>query len=342
MEQYGEKIPDYLIPFTDENSPPNESMIIHTSYCKDGRPMKRSNTIRVNFFGNYDGHPFTSNDLTPENFDQVICIHDAVHSAALLLHCIHDKKFSLNYFTKGKIPFDIKRAFCLHTNVPFEFPFTTEYSKYLALGNNLPFITCDWMQPIETLLPTWLVPKMIMGRWCTKKYKILQAKSLFKFFGLDGITQQLGVCKTAKRRKGRFQYRHLSEMSYADPKKCTSKGNRIKFKVFEEFPIFGWNEEYQAEFIEKHGIETSPSMKLATGCHGCMWCPYRPPEYYVLLKEKYPIMFDKCNYWRKIASQNREEEYFWFNTPIFIDGKRKSRGLSKEKMDEHPEWIQIM
>jgi 3'-phosphoadenosine 5'-phosphosulfate sulfotransferase (PAPS reductase)/FAD synthetase len=208
----------------------------------------------------------------------------------------------------------------------------------------MPLVSTEWARPIEEILPKDGVPTMFR-RWCTRKFKVLTAKSIYRTFKLDGITQQLGICHTSKgKRASKFRFKHLSEMSYADPKKWKMKSCRIILKIFDEFPIYDFDELEQIEIMEKYGVEKSPNVQKFFGCHGCLWCPYRPPEYYIKLRDEYPELYTQCEKWRKLANTGtpEDEEYYWYNAPLVKEGKTVNRGLTKKKLGENPEYIRIM
>jgi 3'-phosphoadenosine 5'-phosphosulfate sulfotransferase (PAPS reductase)/FAD synthetase len=316
--KYGVELADWLKPYADDNSPPNEDIIIPSSTKKNGEPYKRAYDIGLQFYGKYNGDDFDHTDLTNENFDKVILVHDAPHSVALFLEELRKNKG--------------KKAFAMYNKVPFAFPHSLEYVKYFTQKYDFPLLVTDLSgskSAMEELERNGVMNQGI-NRWCTRRYKTDPSASVYKRYGLDGIEEVMGLTRhQSSGRAGRNPEKHLSDKSIKS------------FEIYETYPIYDMKEEEMLEKMKEHNIKVNPTIEKFD-FHGCMYCPSRSAEYYLDLKKNHPNLYKQCQKWRKQGSKRkgkegkkRNKEYYWFN-------KGKGTKLSKKKMKEHPELIEIM
>ena len=334
---YGKDLPSFLKPFSEKQMPPNETMIYYTAVKKDGSPRVDSAKQVLRFYGVYGGRPFTHRDLKEKKFRKAIAIHDAPHSVALFLK------------EHAKEP---GQRFALHSTTPFQFPWVAEYVKYFTQTpfkgkgvnspGNFPLVITTRVVPPEKDLKVQGVPKRgdMFGRWCTKKYKLRPARSLYQQFNQCGITQLLGETKHQSSRRAKKNPAKVEAGSFST-KTC---------RIFNELPIFDMEDATQIELMEKAGIKKNPWVQ-EVGQHGCMYCPQRGPEFYKWLKEENPEMYEACDLFRKAGSSRptkgprdpRFEEYYWFLEPMqkreFDPETREWKWVFEEKVKiiEDPE-----
>ena len=254
---------------------PNEIKTIQVGNKNSRRP------IHLLFFGQFEDHLFTSDDLTKEKINRIVCIHDAPHSVAL--------------FLQEKDKCDI----ALHSFIPFSFPNTLDYTLSFTQKFNYPTLILVNGTPVEKLLQVNGVPKFC-ARWCARIYKIEMARFTYKHFGLAGITQVKGMTRHQSTRRNKL-----------DPNNNIDPMTQKKFPLFQELPIFEMLEEEQLKLMNKHDIPTSEYYDKYN-MHGCLWCPFRSEDYYLQLKEKDRELYDQCHEFRIAGSYRRPEEPYFF------------------------------
>ena len=255
---------------------PNEIKTIQIGNKNSRRP------IHLLFFGKFEDHLFTSDDLTEEKVKRVVCIHDAPHSVAL--------------FLQEKDNCDI----ALHSYIPFSFPNTLDYTLGFTQKFDYPTLILVNGIPVEKMLEKNGVPKFC-ARWCARIYKIEMARFTYKHFELAGLTQIKGMTRLQSNRRNKL-----------DPTNRIDPMTQVTFPVFQDLPIFEMTEKAQLELMKKHDIPTSKYYDKY-GLHGCLWCPFRSKEYYFKLKEEDRELYDKCHEFRIAGSYRRPEEpYFFF------------------------------
>jgi len=122
-----------------------------------------------------------------DTFRDAIAIHDAPHSAALLI----SEKEKDNLRPKE----ERERAFAIHNIVGFQFPYDVEYVKYLTTQiDDFPLVITSLTKNTEELLSKKWLPVASGGerRWCTGTWKKGESEKFYLSYGLDGITQKLG------------------------------------------------------------------------------------------------------------------------------------------------------
>ena len=326
IEKYGVEMSSFLYPYTETNMPPNDTIIYPSSTKKDGTPKQGAYNIVARFYGAYNGEPFSDKHLSRENFDNAIAIHDAPHSVALYLNEIEKNKG--------------KKSFAIHNTVPFAFPFGLEYIKYYTHKQDFPLVVLTVDKSINDLLKTNGVPKKFHGRWCTRVFKTSPTKSFYKYNDLDGIEERFGMAKWQSSNRAKMNpNRILSEKSTSrskDKKTGESIVKAEKFKIYQTLPIFEMSQQEQLDIMKKHNIKINPIIEQFNW-HGCMWCPYRSPDYYHKLKDQYPKMYEQCDKWRKAGSlrprkTGEVKPYYWF----------REEDLSIKKRTRTPELIKVM
>lgn len=259
--------PDFLIPYSDENYPPNQSVTIY----KD----KPNRTETLHFYGMFQGHRFSEKDLRSARapIKKICCIHDANHSMALFLKTKDDCQFAF------------------HNYIPFVFPGSKEFVLFYTQKYDYPLVISEVQTPANDLLVKNGVHKA-MGRWCTRIFKMNASYWFYRHYDLNGVVQYLGITNDTPKRAAKYpEGIHKSALSEK------KKG----FIIYNYLPIRNFLAQEQEELIIKHGLPTNP-IKKQYGSHGCVYCPMRSEKYYHKLREWFPSLYNQCIEWKKSGS----------------------------------------
>jgi len=261
------EIPEFLIPYTDRNLPPNQVKLIYRD--------KPNRAEYIKFYGEYKGHPFTEKDLIEDRnkIKKVCCIHDANHSIALFLK------------TKNQC------QFAFHNYIPLVFAGTKEFVKFYTQKYSYPLVITEVKANVNDLFVKNGVHKA-MGRWCTRLFKMEASYWFYRHYNLNNIVQYLGITNDTPNRAKKYpEGIHKSKLSE----------KKQGFNIYNFLPIRNFLLEEQEILIKKHNLPPNP-IKKKYGSHGCIYCPMRSELYYFKLREWFPDLYAQCIDWKKYGS----------------------------------------
>jgi hypothetical protein len=163
-------------------------------------------------------------------------------------------------------------------------------------------------------------------------------KKIGEYLTPYNIVQMVGINK--------FQSRNRA---LANPNIILWEGAKpdSNFLIYQHYPLFHESYFDMLYLIRNSGkkIKTNPydveyNMLFQPGTDvpqhenrfGCVYCPYKAGDYYILLKEKFPEAYYFCNFLRLVGSARTilkgEKEYYWWD--------------ERHTPKTHPEWSKIM
>lgn len=258
---------------------PNEIMTIRIGRNQD--------PVTLEFYGKFNRETFGSQHMTPGNVRRVCLAHDALHSIAL--------------FMTQKETCDI----AMHNYVPFSFPNTLAYTIAYTQRYEYPLLVTKLDIPVESLLKRNGCPTM-WRRWCTRAFKEKTPRSVYKHFGLAGVTQVKGMTRFQSEKRAGYNPAHTLDMMLSQK----------TFPIYAELPIFDMTEAEQQCLADGAGTAPNP-YTVKYGAHGCMFCPFKPEKYWHALKKQDPLLYAQCNQWRALSAYcvpagGSAREYYYY------------------------------
>jgi hypothetical protein len=213
---------------------------------------------------------------------KIICIHPANHSVSMFLTMKDQADMAM--YCHPLLSTEASKNFVIE--------YTQRYNYPLAIITRL--------ENIDEVMRKNGAPTMFR-RWCTRIFKIEASRYFYRKFFNSGVIEFQGI--------QRHQSKTRAEMI---PSLVEDPKSQKTFKIFRELPIYEHSEEWNLEIMAKHNIEPFSKSVRSANRYGCFLCPYAGEQYYVDLKANDPETYNECCRLMEIASENKEERYYYY------------------------------
>ena len=228
--------------------------------------------------------------------------------------------------------------------------------KYFTQKYHFPLVISEYATPLKDLMQKNGVHKQMQGRWCTRILKGETPRNLYKAFGLN-VVQLLGIgqFQSPKRQK---MYQGKSVSPYAqktfpieqelpihqltqEPKETDAvefNGNTLKYSALSPSEKIKYlkrlEEATHIKVMKQANLKVFPMVEKI-GSHGCIMCPYRNQNYWKMLHDTQPVLFNYCKTVQKWGSHRsliKGGGLYWYGwNKVDIRRKLMMASLKKQK-----------